>query len=91
MRFIEIQPDLRVRFPGQSEEFSLGVEVGVLATLMSGDLREFTHMISPLNVDQVRELAERFGYQIFVGVSAEEKVCVTLARGFRKPALRLVR
>ena len=48
---INIQDDLRIRFPARDKVFAEGVEIGMLATLMSLGGREFGRTISKVNLD----------------------------------------
>lgn len=59
---INIQDDLRIRFPARDKVFAEGVEIGMLATLMSLGLREFGRTISKVNLDQARSLGEKLGF-----------------------------
>ena len=56
MRHLYVQPDLRVRFPGRSEEFNQGVEIGMVALLMSMGQPNFVRWLSAESVDQARQI-----------------------------------
>ena len=64
MRRIHVEDGLSVRFPGRSEEFNEGVEIGMLAVLMSSGQRGFTRWLSPANLEQARAIADRMGYRL---------------------------
>jgi hypothetical protein len=81
---------LRLRFPGRSEEFDQGVEIGMLAVLMDQGETNFSRWISRDNVDQVRALAKQLGYHIVEGGGDEKWVDLTFRQGRARPALRLV-
>jgi hypothetical protein len=61
---INIQDDLRIRFPARDKVFAEGVEIGMLATLMSLGWKEFERTISKVNLDQARSLGEKLGYHL---------------------------
>jgi hypothetical protein len=90
MRHIYLADGLKLRFPGRSEEFDQGVEIGMVAALMQSQLREFSRSISAHNLDQVRALAERLGYRLVEGSSDAEWSEVTFRFGQARPQFRLV-
>ena len=90
MRHIHLADGLRLRFPGQSEEFDQGVEVGMVAALMEGELREFARWISARNLEQVRSLAEKLGYRLIEGASDDGWTHATFRFGQARPQFRLV-
>ncbi len=65
---------MRLRFPARTTDFDRGVEIGIVAALMSRDLTEFTRKISNDNLGQVRALVEQFGYRLIEGAEDEEFV-----------------
>src|SRR3712207_4563291 len=67
VRRIHVENGLSLRFPHRDEEFDEGVEIGILAVLMSSGARGFTHWVSTANVEQVRALAEGMGYRLTEG------------------------
>jgi len=90
MRHIHLDEGLRLRFPGRSEEFDQGVEIGMLAVLMDQGEREFTRWISRANLDQVRALAKQLGYHVVEGNGDKDWVNLIFRQGQAKPSLRLV-
>ena len=90
MRHIHLAEGLRLRFPGRSEEFAQGVEVGMAAALMESGLREFTRWISEQNLPQVRSLAEKLGYRLVEGASDAEWTHATFRFGQARPQFKLV-
>lgn len=88
MRRIDVSDGLRVRFPSRGEEFDQGVEVGVIAALMSMELADFSRWISPHSVGQVRNLADKLGYRIIEGRAEGEWAEVTFQFGRARPAAR---
>jgi hypothetical protein len=90
MRFIELDEGLRLRFPGQSEDFSAGFEMGALAAFLSFGLRECTRAISTDNLDQARDIAESLHYRMIPGAQHDDGVTVRFVQGGARPALRVV-
>jgi hypothetical protein len=90
MRHIHLEEGLRLRFPGRSEEFDQGVEIGMLAVLMDQGSPEFTRWISRDNLDQARALARQLGYHAVEGNGDRDWASLTFRQGHAKPALRLV-
>ena len=88
---INIQDDLRIRFPARDSAFSEGVEIGMLATLMSLGWREFDRTISSANLDQARSLGEKLGYHM-AGVADDEPgfLRVTFRERSQRARLKLV-
>lgn len=90
MHHIHLAEGLRLRFPARSADFDQGVEVGMLAALMSQDISEFSRRISKANLGQVRAVAEQFGYRLLEGEAAEECVHLTFYSRAARPRLRVV-
>ncbi len=92
MRHIHLDDGLRLRFPGRSEDFDQGVEIGMIAVLMDQGLAEFSRWIARSNLSQVQAIAKQMGYRIEEGGGDEEWVDVTFLHGTAKakPKLRLV-
>jgi hypothetical protein len=91
MRFVEVEPGLRLRFPGRSEDFADGVEIGALAAAMAlGHLKYFAQ-IAAANLEQARALAESLGYTMFPGAASGDCLEATFYKGSRRPKLRVVR
>jgi len=100
MRHIHVSDEIRLRFPARSEDFDLGVEIGVIAALMEAHMREFTRRVSPANLEQARALAEKMGFRVLHAPVADapaepasddhEWVDVTFRHGQARPSLRLV-
>jgi hypothetical protein len=89
MRHIHLDDGLRLRFPGRSEDFDQGVEIGMLATLMDQGIREFSRWISRANRDQVEAIARQLGYHIVEGNGDKEWVDLTFRHGVAKPRSHL--
>lgn len=64
MSTIHLTDGKRLRFPGRTDEFAQGVEIGMLAILMNMPMPEFSRRLSEPNLDQVRALADKMGYQL---------------------------
>lgn len=88
---IHLDDGLVVRFPGRDQEFAEGVEVGMLAALMDQGALELHRWIRVSNVDQVRVLAEKFGYRLLQGERSGVLTRVTLSHRRARPRLRVVR
>jgi len=90
MHHIHLAEGLRLRFPARSVDFDQGVEIGILAALMSQEVSEFSRRISKANLGQVRALAEQFGYRLIEGVPVEDCVELTFYSRAARPRLRVV-
>ena len=92
MRHIHLDDGLRLRFPGRSEDFDQGVEIGMIAVLMDQGSPEFSRWIARSNLSQVQAIAKQMGYRIEEGSGDEEWVDVAFLHGTvkAKPKLRLV-
>jgi hypothetical protein len=90
MRHIHLADGLRLRFPGRSEDFDQGVEIGMLAVMMDSGEREFSRWVSGANVDQVRALAKQFGYTVVEGQGDQEWIELQFRFGSARPQLKLV-
>lgn len=90
MRHIHLNEDMRLRFPARSEDFDLGVEIGVIAALMEAHMREFTRRVAPANLDQARALAEKMGFRVLHAPVEDEWIDVTFRQGQARPSLTLV-
>jgi hypothetical protein len=92
MRHIHLDDGLRLRFPGRSEDFDQGVEIGMVAVLMDQGMTEFSRWISRTNLSQIEAIARQMGYRIEEGGGNEDWVDVTFLYGMAnsKPKLRLV-
>jgi len=90
MHHIHLTEGTRLRFPARSVDFSQGVEIGVLAALMSQDVGEFTRRISSANVGQARALAEQLGYRTVEGSAEGGWVELSFCNRAARPRLRVV-
>jgi hypothetical protein len=90
MRHIHLADGLRLRFPGRSEEFDQGVEIGMLAVLMDTGAREFRRWIATANLDQARALAKQLGYHVVEGSGDGEWTELVFRFGSARPQLKLV-
>jgi hypothetical protein len=90
MHHIHLAEGLKLRFPARSTDFDQGVEVGMLAALMSQDVAEFNRRISSANLGQVRALADQFGYRLVEGEAESEWVELTFYNRTARPRLRVV-
>ena len=92
MRHIHLDDGLRLRFPGRSEDFDQGVEIGMIAVLMDQGLNEFSRWIARSNLSQVEAIAKQMGYRIEENGGDGEWADITFLYGSvkAKPKLRLV-
>ena len=92
MRHIHLDDGLRLRFPGRSEEFDQGVEIGMVAVLMDQGTTEFTRWVSRANFNQIEAIAKQMGYHLVEEGGDHEWVNLTFRFGVakRQPKLRLV-
>jgi len=90
MHHIHLTESVRLRFPARSADFDQGVEIGMLAVLMSQDLPEFTRRISGANLGQARALADQLGYRVVEGVADEEWIELGFYSRAARPRLRVV-
>jgi hypothetical protein len=81
---------MRLRFPARNTDFDQGVEIGIVAALMSQDLMEFTRRISSENLGQMRALVEQFGYRVVEGAEDGEFVELNFYSRNARPRLRVV-
>lgn len=88
---IEIEPGLRIKFPGRSDDFCLGVEVGILAGELASAPMSLTRSIAVANVLQVRELASKFGYRVTIDSETAGIALISLTLFRQKPRLQVVR
>jgi hypothetical protein len=90
MHHIHLAEGMRLRFPARTADFDQGVEIGIVAALMSQDLTEFTRKISNDNLGQVRALAEQFGYRLIEGSEDGEFIELSFYSRNARPRLRVV-
>lgn len=90
MRKIEVIDGVSIRFPAREPEFDLGVEIGILATLMAIGQRGIERRVSAACLEQLRLLAERFRYVVTATPTGED-FDVALRPMALRPQLRLVR
>jgi hypothetical protein len=90
VRRIHVEDGLSLRFPGRDEEFNEGVEIGILAGLMSSGERGFTHWIAAGNIEQARSMADKMGYRLTVGETDGGLTEVIFRTGQARPKLALV-
>lgn len=92
MRHIHLDEGLRLRFPGRSEDFDQGVEIGMLAVLMDQELPEFTRWISRVYLSQAEAIAKHMGYRVIEDGGDGDWVDLTFRHNSvkSKPNLRLV-
>jgi hypothetical protein len=91
MRRLEVLDDLYLKFPGRTAEFDLGVEIGALSVLMAQGESMLCRRLTVEGVEQLRPIAERFGYSVIATPADEGMVETSLIhRRFGRPKLRVV-
>ncbi|KQR72998.1 hypothetical protein [Rhizobium sp. Leaf341] len=90
MRKIEIIEDVRLRFPGRNAEFDIGVEVGAVSVLLAQGVVAIHRELSREATEQLRPIAEKFGYTILANDCAADLTAVTIVPRQRRPLLRIV-
>jgi hypothetical protein len=90
MQTIEIIDDVRLRFPGRSTEFDLGVEVGSVSVLLAQGVPLVQRTLSAAATEQLRPIAERFRYALVANSADDGMMEVSLVHWSRRPLLRVV-
>lgn len=90
MRKIEIIDQVKLRFPGRTEEFDIGLEVGAVSVLLAQGVGLIERQLSHEATEQLRPLAERFGYTLIAVEESAAVMTVTIAHKSRRPMLRVV-
>jgi hypothetical protein len=90
MRHIHMDDGFRLRFPGRTEDFDQGVEIGMLAVLMDHKTAEFRRWISKANREQAVALAKQLGYHVIEGHEDQEWIDLVFRNGPARPQLKLV-
>ncbi len=90
MRHIHLTDELRLRFPGRTEEFDLGVEIGAIAILMDMEITDFAQWLSSANLEQARELAAKMGYRLTEAWTDGNWTKTVFRRGQARPQLTLI-
>ena len=90
MRQIHVEEGLTLRFPNRDENFNEGVEIGILAVLLSYGGRGFTHYVSSGTVEQAREMAVKMGYRLTEGATSGDLVEVIFRGSRERPKLTLI-
>ena len=91
MRRLEIVDDLYLKFPGRTAEFDLGVEIGALSVLMAQGEAMLCRRLTADGVEQIRPIAERFGYSLIATPAKDGLVETSLIhRRYGRPKLRVV-
>lgn len=90
-RTIVIEDGLRLRFPNRSDDFALGVEIGMIATALATGAPQVTRQVSSDNREQAEMLAKALGYHVLEGLAHERWVVLTFRLGPCRPRLTLVK
>ncbi len=93
MRRIEVVEGLSVRFPGRSQEFVEGVEIGLLAAALATSAPEIVMRLASGALEQAQQLAHELGYLTFPDTRAVDGDTVEVRFRSRsaRPRLQLVR
>lgn len=91
VRKIEIEQDLRVRFPGRGPEFDDGVEVGIIAAHLGLGVRSVERLVNASVLAQLESLARAMSYRVVVNGPVGDSLAVTVERVDARPSLRVVR
>jgi hypothetical protein len=91
MRAIHVEEDLRLRFPGRSEEFNEGVEIGLLVAACAEGQSELSMRISASNLEQAHAVATKMGYRLRVETRDDAWAHITCCTARMRPKLTLVR
>jgi hypothetical protein len=78
------------RFPDRSDDFAEGVEIGILALLLSSGERGLTHRISTRVVEQAQDIAAKMGYRLTKGPGDASMTEIILRTAPARPTLTLV-
>ncbi|MDX2157092.1 MAG: hypothetical protein SFW09_11345 [Hyphomicrobiaceae bacterium] len=89
-RKVHLEDGCTLRFPGRSDDFADGVELGILAAQMDHGVVCLSRRIARSNLDQLRALAAKLGYRLVVGVTDDSWCHVDLVAKTERPRLRLV-
>lgn len=79
MRRIEIIEDVRLRFPQRDGEFNVGIEVGAVSVLLAQGVPVIQRELSHDATNQLRPIAEKFGYLVVATDADVESMSVTIA------------
>jgi hypothetical protein len=88
---MEIEPELRVRFPARGPDFDDGFEVGLVAAQMGMGGRLIERVVGASALPQLTALARAMSYRLVVRPVDADHVAVTAEPTHARPALRLVR
>ncbi len=91
MRRIEIEPELRVRFPGRCSDFDEGFEVGLVAAQMGTGARSIERVVGASVVPQLTALARAMSYRLVVQPMDGDTVLISAEPTEARPMLRVVR
>jgi hypothetical protein len=90
MRQIELEDELRVRFPARSEDFNEGFEVGAAAAMMAARTPYFTRWLSGRALAQAEALARSLRYRMKVLREDGDRKEVAFQTTAARPALKVV-
>lgn len=90
LRQIEVQSDLRVRFPTRGAEFDDGVELGMAMARMADFSPRVEVKLSAGSIEQLRQLAQRLSYRLSIEETEGEVTLAVLEPAHSRPRLRLV-
>lgn len=85
MRTIHVERNLKIRLPGQTDEYCAGMEIGVLAALLSSGRTETTVRLGADNVEIGRSLGRKMGYHLVSTVGNEDGSTTAVFRDRKAP------
>lgn len=91
MTHVEVEDGLQVRFPGRSESFVEGVEIGLLLAELASGQADILRRMRPASIEQAREVAAGFGYRLSVTETIDGWSEIHCTNRRSRPRLTLVR
>lgn len=91
MRSIDVEDNLRLRFPERDDHFDDGVEVGMIVSLMAMAMPRINRVVSARVIEQLRSLGARMGYRLMIEDQQADCASIALVSTGIRPTLKLVR
>jgi hypothetical protein len=90
MRDVEVEEGLVVRFPGRSDDFVEGIEIGLLLAALALGAGQVERWMPIATVAQAEALATRMKYFTSLGETYDGLTLLTFSRWAPRPKLKLV-
>lgn len=90
MRTIDVEHDLRIRFPERCGSFDEGVEVGLMMGKLSALPPEFEQTVAASTLEQAVKLAAGFGYAVAILQTDQDRLVLSVSRRRKRAQLRLI-